>query len=333
MNKISVIGAGSWGTTLSILLTENSSLSVTLWEYDAEYAQELSQKRINSVYLPGVNIPKSIYITSSLKEALSGNTALVLAVPSQYLLRVLTRIKKRKITPQWIVSVIKGITSQLKRPSEVISETLGYPLRKIAVLSGPSHAEEVSQRIPTAVVVASGNFKLAQYLQKLFLRSYFRVYSNRDVVGVELGGALKNIIALAAGIIDGLGLGDNTKAALMTRGLVELRRIGEALGAKEKTFWGLSGIGDLIVTCTSKYSRNRKVGEELAKGKSLKEILRDMVEVAEGVPTTKAVYKLAHQKKIEVPITEQVYQVLFKDKPPKKALEELMMREVKPEWS
>lgn len=327
-----VLGAGGWGTTLAILL-HNNGHKVTLWEYKPDYAEELKSKQENRIYLPGVLIPKEIQITSDLLDAISKQHFIVLAIPTQYLRSVLNRIDFNAIKNSIIVNVAKGIEiSTLKRVSEIIKDVFpNISETQIATLSGPSHAEEVARKIPTAVVVGSYSKETAKFVQNEFMNPYFRVYASMDIVGVELGGSLKNVIAIGAGICDGAGFGDNTKAAIMTRGIAEISRLGVALGAKPETFSGLSGIGDVIVTCMSKYSRNRYVGEQIGKGKSLKQILSEMEMVAEGVPTAKSVYILSQKVEVEVPICTEVYRILYEDKDPILATTDLMTRQPKEE--
>ncbi|KAB2848018.1 MAG: NAD(P)-dependent glycerol-3-phosphate dehydrogenase, partial [Ignavibacterium sp.] len=306
---------------------------VTLWEYKKNYVKELLKKRINSLYLPGVPIPEEISITHDLEESIHQKNILVLAVPSQFLRSVVEQIKYPDIKNSILVSVSKGIENKhLMTMSQMLKDV--HPQlskNQIGVLSGPSHAEEVSRRIPTAVVAASIDHDTSKSIQAAFMNSYFRVYSSTDILGVELGGAFKNVIAIGAGIIDGAGFGDNTKAAIMTRGVAEISRLGLAMGAKPETFAGLSGMGDLIVTCMSKHSRNRYVGEQIGKGKTLKEVLKSMDMVAEGVETSRSASKLADKHKIEVPITTEVYKILFEDKDPVKATTDLMTRDMKTE--
>lgn len=330
--NVAVLGAGGWGTTLAILLLSNGH-TVTLYEYKPDYAQILRQKRINEIYLPKIKIPQEIYITSDLNEAISKKQIIVLAVPTQYLRSVIEKINFISIKNSILVNVAKGIEiSTLKRVSEIIKDVFpSISDDQIATLSGPSHAEEVARKIPTAVVVGSSSIETAKFVQNEFMNPYFRVYATTDIVGVELGGSLKNVIAIGAGICDGAGFGDNTKAAIMTRGIAEISRLGMALGAKAETFSGLSGIGDVIVTCMSKYSRNRFVGEEIGKGKKLKQILAEMEMVAEGVPTAKSVYLLSQNLKIEVPICTEVYKILYEDKDPILATTHLMTRQPKEE--
>ena len=330
--KISVLGAGGWGTTLAILLHYNGH-NVSLWEYKKSYAKELIKKRINNDYLPGIKIPKEILITSEIEECSDDKNLIVLAVPSQFLRSVVKKIDFQEIEDVILVSVSKGIEkNSLMTMSQMLKDV--FPQvneNQIGVISGPSHAEEVSRRIPTAVVAASVDMETAKTIQAAFMTSYLRVYTSNDILGVELGGAFKNIIAIGAGIIDGAGFGDNTKAAIMTRGVAEISRLGLAMGARPETFAGLSGMGDLIVTCMSRHSRNRYVGELIGKGKKLKQILKSMDQVAEGVETTRSAKQLAAENKIETPITNEVYKILYEDKDPVKATTDLMTRDMKSE--
>ena len=330
--NIAVLGAGGWGTTLSILLHDNGH-KVTLYEYKPDYAEFLQEKRINETYLPGIKIPYEIEITSNLEEAVKNKHIIVLAIPTQYIRSVIEKIDFNLIKNAVIVNVAKGIEiSTLKRVSEIIKDVFTeIDETKISTLSGPSHAEEVARKIPTAVVVGSKSIETAKFVQNEFMNPYFRVYATTDIVGVELGGSLKNVIAIGAGICDGAGFGDNTKAAIMTRGIAEISRLGIALGAKPETFAGLSGIGDVIVTCMSKYSRNRYVGEQIGKGRKLKDILAEMEMVAEGVTTAKSVYQLSQKVGVEVPICVEVYKILYEDKDPILATTDLMTRRPKEE--
>lgn len=293
----------------------------------------IAMKIENEIYLPGIKIPDEIEITSNLEDAVKSRHLIVLAIPTQYIRNVIGKIHFEWIKNSVIVNVAKGIEiSSLKRVSEIIKDI--FPEiddSKVSTLSGPSHAEEVARKIPTAVVVASSSIETARFVQNEFMNPYFRVYASTDIVGVELGGSLKNVIAIGAGICDGAGFGDNTKAAIMTRGIAEISRLGIALGAKPETFAGLSGIGDVIVTCMSKYSRNRYVGEQIGKGKKLKDILSEMEMVAEGVTTAKSVYQLSQKVGVEVPICTEVYRVLYEDKDPILATTDLMTRRPKEE--
>ncbi len=331
--NVTVLGAGGWGTALSILLHDNAA-KTTLWAYKKEYAEELSRLRENRTYLHGVTIPDEIEITADIEEAVDSADVVAASIPSQYLREQLKKIADFDFHKKLFVNTAKGIeASTLLTMSEVVQATLKKcPIENYVVLSGPSHAEEVSRRMPTAIVAASHHKKSAELVQKTFMNKYFRVYLNRDVKGVELCGALKNVIALAAGMSDGAGYGDNTKAALMTRGMVEITRLGETLGAHHKTFSGLAGMGDLIVTCMSRYSRNRFVGEQVAAGRKLEEVLDEIKMVAEGVPTAKAANQLAEKYGVEMPIMEQVYNVLFNGKDPQVAVRDLMMRPAKDEY-
>jgi glycerol-3-phosphate dehydrogenase (NAD(P)+) len=330
--KISVLGAGGWGTTLAILLHYNGH-NVTLWEYKKSYARHLIKKRINTDYLPGIKIPKEIIITNDIEESTNDKNLIVLAVPSQFLRGVVNKVEFKQIEDSILVSVSKGIENKsLMTMSQMLKNVFpNIDKNQIGVISGPSHAEEVSRMIPTAVVAASSDLETSKAIQAAFITSYFRVYASNDILGVELGGAFKNIIAIGAGIIDGAGFGDNTKAAIMTRGVAEISRLGLAMGAQPETFAGLSGMGDLIVTCMSRHSRNRFVGEEIGKGKKLKQILNSMEQVAEGVETTRSAKQLAAKIEIETPITNEVYKILFEDKDPVKATTDLMTRDMKAE--
>jgi glycerol-3-phosphate dehydrogenase (NAD(P)+) len=325
--RAAVIGSGSWGTTLALVLNNNGH-HVNCWTIEQTTLDDVREKKENSRYLPGVKIPDSILFTGDMKEAVKDAEMIISAVPSQVTREVIPQVLQAlNKTGQIWVTVSKGIENKTyMRISEVINQAGKVPKDKIVVLSGPSHAEEVARKIPTAIVSSSSSIESAKVVQKAFMTPYFRIYASPDIVGVELGGALKNIIALAAGICDGAGFGDNTKAALMTRGLVEINRLGVELGSQSDTFAGLSGMGDLIVTCMSKHSRNRHVGEQIGKGRKLQEILDEMVMVAEGVKTTISAYEIAKAKNIEMPITEQIYLTLFKDKSAHDAMTDLMTR-------
>lgn len=330
--RVAVLGAGSWGTTLAILLNDNSH-QVTLWSHRAEHAQTMLETRENSQLLPGINIPLSVTITTDIESAVAGTEMIVAAVPAQFLRPAFKRLASRDLSGVKIVNVAKGIENDsLMTMSEVlVSVVPSVKANNIATLSGPSFADEVSRRIPTAVVMASGSIETAKVAQHVFMNPYFRVYSSDDIRGVELAGSVKNVIAIGAGVADGAGFGDNTKAAIMTRATAELSRLGNCLGANPKTFAGLSGIGDLIATCMSKHSRNRHVGEEIGKGRKLKDVLSEMVMVAEGVATTRSVRDLARKCNVELPIVNEVFEILFEDKDPIAATEDLMTRDAKGE--
>ena len=329
--RISILGAGSWGMAVSQILTDNGA-NVTLWEFDRKTYEGLAENRRQEDKLPGFKLPDNVQITNSLDEALENPSLIVLAVPAQFLRSALVKAKDLISEKSAIVNLAKGIENKtLKRMSEVVSDVLGQKIVEIATLSGPSHAEEVVRRQPTTVVIAGKNDRINEQLQELFSNSYFRAYKTTDIIGVELGGSLKNIIAIAAGIALGLGLGDNTLGALVTRGLAEITRLGIVLGAKSETFAGLSGVGDLITTCCSKHSRNRFVGVRIGKGEKLEDILSSMTMIAEGVETTRAGYDLSQLHEVEMPITKEVYKVLFENKSPGEAVWELMGRDLKPE--
>jgi glycerol-3-phosphate dehydrogenase (NAD(P)+) len=327
MEKIAVIGAGSWGTALAIVLADNGH-HVSLYGRRAEQMNEINENHTNEKYLPGVTLPKNIVGETSIDIALKNVKTIVLVTPTKAMRPILNKIKPLLSEKVIIVHASKGIEPEThKRISEMIEEEIPQEfLQSVVVLSGPSHAEEVSRRMPTTVTVSSKDENAQDLVQDLFINNHFRVYTNPDVIGVELGGALKNIIALGAGLCDGLGHGDNAKAALITRGLAEIARLGTKMGANPLTFAGLTGIGDLIVTCTSVHSRNWRAGNMLGKGKKLPEVLDSMGMAVEGVRTTKAAYQLANNVGVEMPLTEQIYHVLFSDKDPKAALDELMAR-------
>lgn len=329
MKNITVLGDGGWGTTLAIHLYKKG-YKIRLWSAFSGYAKVLDKKRLNPKFLPGIKIPKGIIITSKMKVSLESAELIVLAVPSCYMRTILKRLSKYDYKKSIIVSVSKGIEEKsLLRMSELVEGILKGA--KFGVISGPTIAYEVARRLPATCVAASGNKDIAKKIQRVFMDERLRVYTSSDTVGVELGGALKNVIALAAGISDGLGFGVNTKAAITTRGLVEISRLGLKLGAKKETFSGLSGLGDLITTCMSSHSRNRLVGEEIGKGKKLKDILKNMEMVAEGIKTAKSAYKLGKKYKVELPIINEVYKVLYKDKSPLSAVNDLMKRKEKEE--
>ena len=326
--KIAVLGAGSWGTALSLVLADNGH-DVHLWGHNQAHIQEINKTHQNEKYLPSITLPESIFGYSSLEEALQGIHTIILAVPTKAIREVLQQMLIFRTEPVTVVHVSKGIEPDtLLRISEIIEQELPESIRKdIVVLSGPSHAEEVSLRHPTTVAVSSNNMEAAERIQDLFINNNFRVYTNPDIIGVEIGGALKNIIALAAGISDGLGYGDNAKAALITRGLAEIARLGTKMGANPLTFSGLTGIGDLIVTCTSVHSRNWRAGNLLGSGKSLDEVLKNMGMVVEGVRTTKAAYQLSKQYEVNMPISIALYDILFNNVSAKNAVDSLMGRD------
>jgi glycerol-3-phosphate dehydrogenase (NAD(P)+) len=330
--KIAIIGAGSWGTALALVLNSNKH-EVKCWTIEQTTIDDIRNKGENTRFLPGVKVPEEIFVTSDLYTAAHDAEVIVNSVPSQVTRNVVPLVcKTLKCKDQIWITVAKGIENKTYlRISEVINQAANIPLEKIVALSGPSHAEEVGRNIPTAVVSSSVNLESAKAVQDLFMTPYFRVYASPDIIGVELGGALKNIVALAAGICDGAGFGDNTKAALMTRGLVEISRLGIDMGAQSDTFAGLSGMGDLIVTCMSRHSRNRYVGEQIGKGRKLDDILNEMVQVAEGVKTTLSAYEISQKRGIEMPITEQIYFTLFENKAPMEAMYDLMTRASKVE--
>ncbi|WP_048602329.1 NAD(P)H-dependent glycerol-3-phosphate dehydrogenase [Rubeoparvulum massiliense] len=328
ITRTAVIGAGSWGTALSMVLTDNG-YPVSLWTRSEDQVAEINSMHTNRHYLPEATLSSQIVATSNLENAVVNAQLIVIAVPSHAMREVVVQLRPYLKQEQIVVHVTKGLeTSTLQRMSEVIRAELPTSLHdRIAVLSGPSHAEEVSRRDPTTVVVASEDLALAEQVQDIFSNdTYFRVYTNHDVIGVELGGALKNIIALGAGLNDGLNFGDNARAALMTRGLAEISRVGIAMGAQPLTFAGLAGVGDLIVTCTSKHSRNWRAGHMLAEGYNLEQVLEQMGMVVEGIKTTKAAYALSQQLQIEMPITKELYLVLFEGKAPRQAVLDLMGR-------
>ncbi len=329
IRNIAVIGNGGWGTTLAIHLARKG-YEIRLWGAFPEDIREIKHTRFNAKFLPGIKIPHQVILEENLQEAIVNAQVIVLATPSQYISSVLKQIKKCDLSGKIFLSVIKGIDPlTLRRMSEVIYRELGRV--RLAVLSGPNIAGEVARGIPSTAVIASQDRNIAGELQKLFHSPTFRIYTNSDVVGVEMGGSLKNVIAIACGVCDGLGFGTNTKAALLTRGLAEIARLGIALGARRETFAGLSGLGDLVTTCYNQQSRNRSVGEELGKGKRIRAIVSSMNTVAEGVPTVKAAYQLAKKYKVSVPVTTEVFKIIYKHKNPKTAVKDLMTRKIKPE--
>lgn len=322
--KVAVLGAGSWGTALGLVLAQKD-LNVSIWSWQQEQTDEIIETKRNEKYLPGVDLPDNLKPTSDLSESISGAKIVLIAVPSQVVRETLEKCADQIKPDQIIVNVSKGIEmTTLKRISEVVSEFL--PENKFVALSGPSHAEEVSRKIPTTLVSASADQEAAELIQDTFTTEDLRVYTNPDLVGVEIGGALKNIIALGAGISDGLGYGDNAKAALMTRGIHEIARLGIKMGAKIETFSGLSGIGDLIVTCTSMHSRNRRCGIMIGEGMTSDEAIAKVGMVVEGIYTIKSAHGLSQKYEVEMPIAEQLYKVIYEDYNARESVRNLMMR-------
>ena len=323
--KVSVLGAGTWGTALAILLAENKH-EVTIWSKLPKEIEELANNRSAIKNLPGAVLPDSVRVTTDLEEALCEPKLIVMAVASVFVRETAKRISSKIPQGMIIVNVAKGVEeATLKTLTEVIEDEI--PQAEVAVLSGPSHAEEVSRKIPTTIVAGAKKKQVADKIQDVFMTDFFRVYTSPDVIGIELGGSLKNVIALAAGVLDGAGLGDNTKAALMTRGIAEISRLGVAMGGKYETFAGLSGMGDLMVTCTSKHSRNRNAGFLIGQGKTAKEAMEEVNQTVEGVFCARAAYKLGQKYKVELPIVEQVNKVLFEEKPVEEAIYDLLIRQ------
>ena len=329
MAKISVIGSGGWGIALTILLHKNGH-NLTIWSFDKKEAEELKTTRENKTKLPNISLPDDIEVTDNLKEAVDNKDILVLAVPSKAIRSVSKSLKDIIKNNQIIVNVAKGLEEDsLKTMTDIIEEELKEKNPQVAVLSGPSHAEEVGKGIPTTCVVSAHNKELTLHLQNIFMNPSFRVYTSPDMIGIEVGGALKNVIALAAGIADGLNYGDNTKAALITRGIKEISTLGVAMGGEQSTFYGLTGLGDLIVTCASMHSRNRRAGILLGQGKTLDEAIKEVNMVVEGVYSAKSALMAAKKYNVEIPIIEQVNAVLFENKNAAEAVNELMIRDKK----
>ena len=329
MAKVGVLGAGSWGTARTVLLPDTGH-QVTIWSIDGNEVKMLDEKREHELKLPGVKLAEDMVITGDLETAVRGKDFLVLAVPSPFTRETARKMKPYVADGQIIVDVAKGIEeSTLMTLSRQIEEEI--PQADVAVLSGPSHAEEVGRKLPTTCVIGAKTRKTAEYLQSMFISRVFRVYTSPDILGIELGGSLKNVIALAAGIADGLGYGDNTKAALITRGIAEISRLGVKMGGKIESFTGLTGIGDLIVTCASVHSRNRKAGYLIGQGKSVQEAMDEVQMVVEGVYSAKAAAKLAKKYDVSMPIVEEVNKVLFEGKSPAQAVDDLMQRESRSE--
>jgi len=327
--KICVITAGSWGSALAYLLSDNGH-EVNLWFRNIEKAKKAIELGENAEYLPGIPIPSNVRVLWDIEEASQGCELFVQGAPSHSVRETMEKFKPFIPGGATIVNIAKGLEEGTsKRLSEVIEEVL--PGFHIVTLSGPTHAEEVALKLPTAIVAASKDLKAAEFVQDVFMNENFRVYTSDDIIGVEIGGAIKNVIALAAGVSDGMGGGDNSKAALMTRGIREISALGVAMGAKADTFNGLTGIGDLIVTCTSQHSRNRRVGFLLGQGKKLDDVLKEVRMVAEGVTTAKTAMELAIKYNVEAPITTEIYKMLAEGKDPKKAVHDLMTRDKKKE--
>jgi len=330
LEPVAIVGNGGWGTAVALVLA-GKKIDVRLWGIESDYVVETAKSRESPRYLPGVTIPKRVLVTPDFEEATDGAALLISVTPTQFLrqtFKVLKSLDRSHGAP--VLSLSKGIeVKTLLRPTQVIREVLGR--RKYGALVGPSHAEEVARGLPAAVVIGATDEEFARECQDTVSTARFRAYTTTDIVGVELSSALKNVLAIAAGICDGFELGDNAKAALLTRGMVEMTRLGVALGANRQTFSGLAGIGDIITTCVSPHGRNRAVGERIGRGEKIGEILTSMAMVAEGVPTTKAVVKLAKKHGVEMPIVEQVHRVLFRRKSPEKAVSDLMLRAPKSE--
>ena len=324
MARIAVLGDGGWGTALALLLNANDHV-VRLWGAFPQYADEMAKTRENRKFLPGVTIPDDVWVTSNPAEAVDGESYIVLAAPAQFVRPICHKLAMHYHPRVPIISVAKGIENETNlRPSQVISQILAPAW--VAVLSGPCHAEEVARGMPTIVAAAAAKASNANEVQQLFMSQCFRAYSNTDVTGVELGGALKNVIGLAAGMCDGLGLGDNAKSALVTRGLAEISRLGAALGARRGTFSGLSGLGDLITTSFSPFGRNRWAGEQIGKGIPARAVLASTEKVIEGIHTVRSVHSLADEHNVPMPISEEVYNVIFRHKDPATAVDDLMQR-------
>ncbi len=329
---IGVIGAGAWGTALALLLADKGH-PVTLWMYEKDLAEEANRTRENRVYLPGVALPPNLTVTSSLEEAVSGRKYLLAVAPSHTVRAVSTAFAPFLSPGAVIINASKGIEIDTLKPlAEVFKDTLPKEFhRNLCFLSGPIFAKEVAQKMPTAVALAAYDARAGKAAQQLLSTSYFRVYTNQDVIGVELGGSIKNVIAIAAGVLEGLGFGHNTMAALITRGLAEMSRLGAAMGADQRTFAGLAGMGDLVLTCTGGLSRNRTLGVRLGKGEKFDDIMKGMKTVAEGVKTAKAAKELAKKHRVDMPVVDEVYRILYEGKDPRLALRDLMSRTLKEE--
>jgi glycerol-3-phosphate dehydrogenase (NAD(P)+) len=334
VRKIAIIGAGSWGTALAIALCRSRAQHrISLWAYEREVVDSLRERRVNEIFLPGFEVPREVEVTGELAEAARDAEIVLGVVPSAHARRIYTALLPHLTPSTAIVTATKGLEPEsLLRMTELIQEVVSPKfMPRVAALSGPSFARDVARGDPTAVVIASADATLATEVQEGFSGPTFRLYTNADVIGVELGGSVKNVIAIAAGVVEGLGLGYNSAAALITRGLAEMTRLGVALGARAETLTGLAGMGDLVLTCTGGLSRNRTVGVELGKGRKLEEILANTKMIAEGVGTTAATRTLAERLGIEMPITEQMYAVLYEGRAPSDAIRELMVRRLKHE--
>lgn len=334
LNQIAIgaVGAGSWGTALANLLAEKG-YHIDLWVFEPEIRQQIEQERCNSVFLPGITLSDNLHPTNDIKAAVKGKDLVLIVVPSHVVRATAKKMQDLISAETMVVSASKGIENEtLLTMSGVLAETLPAMSKdRFAVLSGPSFAREVALRVPTVVTVAAFHEQTAARVQQVFATPYFRVYTHDDIIGVELGGSVKNVIAIAAGVIDGLGLGLNTRAALITRGLTEIRRLGLKLGAKPRTFTGLAGVGDLILTCTGDLSRNHTIGKQIGQGRKLKDLLAHMRMVAEGVRTAESVFNLSKQLKVEMPICHAIYHILYDDLSPREALFQLMTRDLKQE--
>ena len=329
-NRISIVGAGGWGTALANLLA-NNGLEILIWAYEPEVVEEINSSHTNQTYLEGITLSSKVKATNDLDEIFKFSHIILSSVPTQYI-RNVYRNHQLNLEKTYVINVAKGIEQNTYfRCSEIFAD-LGVTQNRYAILTGPSHAEEVARLVPTTVVVSSPNLEFALFVQQTFSNENFRVYTSTDTIGCEFGGSLKNIIAIASGIIDGLKFGDNTKAALITRGLAEMNRLAVAFGANPQTMSGLAGLGDLFVTCNSPHSRNRRVGELIGQGKNLDEIINSMKMIAEGVASTKSVYELSRKINVEMPIVQKVYEILFENLNPLIAIKQLMTRASKNEW-
>ena len=330
--KISIIGAGSWGTALAIHLAGNFG-QISLWVYEKELCETITRTRDNAWFLPGYPLPKNIHPTSSLQSAVQGQSLILLVVPTHVIRQTLSQIKPFIEKDCLVISASKGIENDTLFTGHQITQDVLGPNTHTATISGPTFAKEIAEGVPSALLASAKNLETARLVQELFTTDKMKVFANDDLVGVEIGGALKNVIAIATGISDGLGLGYNTRAALITRGLVEISRIGTELGAKSETFYGLTGLGDLVLTCTGDFSRNRQLGIQLGQGKSLKKITENMKMVAEGVLTVKSAYSLIKKFNVQAAIMEETYRVLYENKSPSQALKDLMKVKISTEFA